>query len=67
MACVERIIVSGVEGRDKPRGGEGEEQGKVIPPSESGYQSFKKSEFSVIVGSGGTIAACCVSSKMKKR
>jgi len=67
MACVERIIVSGVQGRDKPRGGEGEEQGKVIPPSDSGSQSSKESKSSVIVGSGATMAACGVSSRMKKR
>jgi len=67
MACVERIIVSGVEGRDKPRGGEGEEQGKVIPPSDSGSQSSKESKSSVIVGSGATMAPCGVSSRMKKR
>jgi len=67
MAFVERIIVSGVEGRDRPRGGEGEEQGKVMPPSDSGSQSSMESESSVIVGSGATIAACGVSSRMKKR
>ena len=67
MACVEGIIVSGVEGRDKPSGGEGEEQGKVMPPSDSGSQSSMESESSVIVGSGATIAACGVSSRMKKR
>jgi len=50
MACVERIIVSGVEERDGPRGGEGEEQGKVMPPSDSGSQSSKEPESSVIVG-----------------
>jgi len=67
MACVERIMVSGVEGRDRPRGGEGEEQGKVIPRSDSGSQSSMESESSVIVGSGAIVAACGVSSKMKKR
>jgi len=34
MACFERIIVSGVEGRDRRRGGEGEKQGKVMPLSQ---------------------------------
>ena len=67
MACVERIMVSGVEGRDRPRGGEGEEQGNVIRPSESGSQSFKEFESSVIMGSGATMAAYGASSKMKKR
>jgi len=67
MACVEGIIVSRVEDRDKPRGGEGEELGKVIPPSQSGSQSSKESVSSVIVGSGATMAACGVSSRMKKR
>jgi len=67
MACVERILVLGVEGRDRPRGGEGEEQGKVRPPSDSGSQSSMESESSVIVGSGVTVAACGVSSRMKKR
>jgi len=67
MACVERIIVSGVEGRDRPSDGEGEEQGKVMPPSNSGSQSSMESESSVIVGTGAIIAACGVSSGMKKR
>jgi len=67
MACDERIIVSGVEGRDKPRGGEGEEQGKVMPPSDSGSQLSKESDSSEVVGSGATTAACSVSSRMKKR
>ena len=67
MACVERIIVSGVEVRDRPSGGEGEEQAKVMPPSDSGSQSSMESECSVIVGSGATLAACGVSSRMKKR
>jgi len=67
MACVERIIVSGVEGRDRPRGGEGEEQGKVMPPSDSGSQLSKEPESSVIVGSGATMADCGESSRMKKR
>jgi len=67
MDCVERIIVLGVEGRDRPRGGEGEEQGKVIPHSDSGSQSSMESESSVNVGSGAIIAACGVFSRMKKR
>jgi len=64
---VERIIVSGVEGRDRPRGGEGEEQGNVMSHSDSGSQSAMESEPSVIVGSGATMAACGLSSRMKKR
>jgi len=67
MACVDRIIVSGVVGRDRPSCGEGEEQGKVIPPSDSGSQSSMESESSVIVGSSATVAACGISSRMKKR
>jgi len=67
MACVERIILAGVEGRDRPRGGEGEEQGKDMPPSDSGSQSSMESESSLIVDSGETMAACGVSSRMKKR
>ena len=67
MACVETIIVSGVEGRDRRRGSEGEEQGKVMPPSDSGSQSTKEPESSVILGSGATKAACGVSSRIKKR
>jgi len=50
-----------------PRGGEGEEQGKVMPASDSGSQSFKEPESSVIVGSDVTMAACGVSSRVKKR
>ena len=50
MACVERTMVSGVEGRDKPRGGEGEEQGNVMPPSDSGSQSSNEPQSSVIAG-----------------
>jgi len=67
MACVERIMVSGVGGRDKPRVGEGEEQGKVMPPSGSGSKSSKEPESSVIVASGAIMKACGVSSRMKKR
>jgi len=36
-----------------------------MPPAKSGSQSCKESESSVIVGSGATMAACCVSSRMK--
>jgi len=67
MVCVQRIIVSGVEGRDRTRGGEGEEQGKAMPPSDSGSQLSEEPESSVIVGSGATMAAWGVSSQMKKR
>jgi len=56
----------GVQGRDRPRGGEGEEQGKVMPSSDSGSQSSREPESCVIVGSGTTMAACGVSSRMKK-
>jgi len=60
-------MVSGVAGQDKLRGGEGEEQGKVMPPSGSGSQSSKEPESYVIVASGAIMEACAVSSRMKKR
>ena len=52
------MAVSGVDDRDNLRGGEGVEQGKVIPPSELGSQSSSESDSSVMRGSGATTAAC---------
>ena len=51
-------MVSGVDDLDNPNGGEGVEQGKVIPPSESGSQSSSESDSAVPGGSGATTAAC---------
>jgi len=67
MACIEALIACGFKGGDKAKGGEGAEQRKVMPPSESGFQSFNESESSVIVGSGAIMAASGESSMMKKR
>ena len=58
-------MVSGVDDLDNPNGGEGVEQGKVIPPSESGSQLSRESDSSIIGGSGAMIAACLL--KMNKR
>ena len=52
------MTVSGVDDLDNPRGGEGVEQGKVIPPSESGSQSLSESDSSTTGASGATMAAC---------
>ena len=52
------MTVSGVDDLDNPRGGEGVEQGKVIPPSESGSQSLSESDSSITGDSGATTAAC---------
>ena len=51
------ITVSGVDDLDTPKGGEGV-QGKVIPPSESGSQSSRESDSSIMGSSGATMAAC---------
>ena len=52
------MTVSGVDDLDNPEGGEGVEQGKVIPPSESGSQSSSESDSSIMGDSGATMAAC---------
>ena len=52
------MTVSGVDNLDNPRGGEGVEQGKVIPPSESGSQSLSESDSSTTGDLGATMAAC---------
>ena len=59
------MTVSGVDDLDNPRGGEGVEQGKVIPPSESGSQSSRESDSSITGSSGATMAACLLN--MNKR
>ena len=59
------MTVSGVDDLDNPKGGEGVEQGKVIPPSESGSQSSRESDSSIMGGSGASIAACLLN--MNKR
>ena len=59
------MTVSGVDDLDNPRGGEGVEHGKEIPPSESGSQSSRKSDSSIMGGSGATMAACLLN--MNKR
>ena len=52
------MTVSGVDDLDNPRGGDGVEQGKVIPPSESGSQSSRESDSSIMGVSGAVLAAC---------
>ena len=59
------MTVSGVDDLDNPNGGEGVEQGKVIPPSESGSQSSREFVSSIMGGSGATMAACLL--KINKR
>ena len=52
------MTVSEVDDLDNLRGDKGAEQGKVIPPSESGSQSLSESDSSTIGDSGATMAAC---------
>ena len=59
------MTVSGVDDLDNPKGGEGVEQGKVIPPSESGSQSSRESDSSIMGVSGAVLAACLLN--MNKR
>ena len=58
-------MVLGVDDRINPKGGEGVEQGKVIPPSDSDSQSLRESVSSVMGGLGVTTAACLL--KINKR
>ena len=59
------MTVSGVDDLDNPKGGEGVEQGQVMPPSESGSQSSRESNSSIIGDSGAVPAACLLN--MNKR
>ena len=59
------MIVSGGDDLDNPKGGEGVEQGKIIPPSDSGSQSSSESDSSIMGFSGAMLAACLLN--MNKR
>ena len=59
------MTVSGVDDLNNPSGGEGVEQGKEIPSSESGSQSSRESDSSIMGDSGATSAACLL--KINKR
>ena len=52
------MTVSGIDDLDNTKGGEGVEQGKVIPPSELGSLSLRESASLITGGSGTTIVVC---------